>query len=89
VGITPATGLFEKNTPVTITANATGGSELEYKFELYKEMKLFFTRGYLPSKTMVWTTPSEAGEYKLKAFVRNKGTAKEYESRLEQTYTVK
>ena len=55
------------NTPITLTAIATGGSHLQYQFWVYNPAALpawSQLRGYASAATYVWT-PASAGSYYL------------------------
>ena len=59
------------NEPITWTAAASGGSgTLQYYFRVYKDGSLITTRSYSTAKTFTYT-PTEAGTYKAKVYVKD------------------
>ena len=65
-------------TAVTWTASATGGvGTLKYYFILYKDGTQIATRAYSKTKTFSYT-PTDAGTYKVKVYVKDEDGTKVY-----------
>ncbi|MBE0448189.1 MAG: hypothetical protein IBX64_08850, partial [Actinobacteria bacterium] len=64
-------------TPITITADATGGTELYYKFWVNDGTGWTVIQDYSTSNTCVWT-PTSPGEYKLSVYVKDRDTITNY-----------
>jgi len=86
--IVPDVGPFTIDTPVEITANAIGGNEIQYRFDILQDTQWITLQNYSNSNKYNWTTPSEPGIYKIRVFVKNKNSIKEYDDMKELTYTV-
>ncbi len=70
------------NTPVTFTATATGGgTSKEYQFAVKDPASGVMTvlQPYGPSNTFPYT-PTDAGTYSIRVYVRNEGSAAVYEA---------
>ncbi|UFT98878.1 SpoIID/LytB domain-containing protein [Radiobacillus kanasensis] len=76
-------------TSINVSAEASGGTSLEYKFwaENTDTGKWTLIRNYGSSATTSWT-PSEAANYKLVVHVRNVGSTKSYEAYQTLTYVI-
>jgi hypothetical protein len=86
--IAPDVGPFTIGTPVEITANATGGNEIQYRFDILQGTQWITLQNYSNSNTYNWNTPTEPGIYKIRVLVKNKNSIKEYDDMKELTYTV-
>lgn len=71
------------NNPVDITAKATGGTKLQYEFEIYNETTLIKTQEYSSSNTLKWT-PIETGPYYIKIFVKNENSSNNSDAALKK-----
>ena len=64
------------NVPVTLTATATGGSHVEYKFEVRTSTTTYsLLRDWSTDNTATWT-PTTPGGYYLRVSAREQGTTK-------------
>ena len=63
------------NTPITLSATATGGPNVQYQFWVYNQATTTWSQlqGYSASATCVWT-PSTAGKYLLSATAQGTAT---------------
>jgi len=86
--ITPDIGPFTIDTPVEITANANGGNETQYRFDILQGTQWITLQNYSNLNSYNWNTPSEPGIYKIRVLVKNKNSKKEYDDFKELTYTV-
>lgn len=79
------------NTSITLTANATGGTSLEYKFRAgYQDATGWHwsdINAYNTSTTCTWT-PTVAHTYTLTVYVREVGNTSAYQAYGTQTYVI-
>ncbi|MFC4386554.1 SpoIID/LytB domain-containing protein [Gracilibacillus marinus] len=68
----------KEGTTISLTANATGGSEKLYKFHVFNGKTWQVLRDYDVSNTVNWT-PSN-GNYKLVVHVKDRNSSNEYDS---------
>lgn len=66
------------NTAVHVTANATGGDSLLYKFNIYDGTKWTVLKEYSPEKTLKWV-PVKSGSYKFSVHVKDVKSSKAYD----------
>lgn len=71
-------GIIGVNTPVTLTASAVGGYQVQYKFLLKTDAGWNTLRDYSSSNTCVWT-PAVSGYYELKVYARNSVSSASYD----------
>jgi len=78
MAVAPTTGIV--NQPVTITAQATGGSNLTYQFWVGDPTATYWTllRDYAASSAINWTSTS-VGTFPLVARVRSGGSTNQYD----------
>ncbi len=78
VGVTPATGVA--NQPTTVTAQATGGSDLRYQFWVGDSTATYWTllRDYSTTSSIAWT-PGTAGTFPLVVRVKEATSTKMYD----------
>lgn len=72
ISVDPDTTPQPNQTPITLTATALGGMNLQYRFEVYASTDLVTpvaVQDYQAPNAWVWT-PTAAGTYRLRAFVR-------------------
>ncbi|MQR94795.1 SpoIID/LytB domain-containing protein [Fictibacillus phosphorivorans] len=65
-------------TPIKVSANADGGKEKLYKFNLLKDGVWTVAQEYSPLNTFNWT-PSVSGDYKFSVHVKDAGSSKSYD----------
>jgi hypothetical protein len=65
-------------TPIKVTANAEGGNEKLYKFNLLKDGKWTVVQEYTSQNTFNWT-PAVSGDYKFSVHVKDSGSSKSYD----------
>jgi RHS repeat-associated protein len=76
------------NTPITLTATATGGTTPQYKFFVKRAGNAWQTQqDYSTTSTCTWT-PSIADYYRLRVYVRESGSSMDYDQMAETTYYV-
>jgi V8-like Glu-specific endopeptidase len=85
--LTPTIREHQAGVELAISAIATGGSELMYKFELLSGSTWVTLQEYSPSNHFIWQTPAEEGDYTIRAIVKDKNSSEEV--MIEQTYTIK
>lgn len=66
------------NTAINVTANASGGESLLYKFIIFNGTDWIVLRGYSPEKTLKWV-PVEPGAYKFSVHVKDSSSSKAYD----------
>ncbi|GAE34499.1 triple tyrosine motif-containing protein [Halalkalibacter akibai] len=86
--IAPANLVHQPGMMLTVSATATGGSELMYKFEILDGSTWRTLQDYSSSNSVVWETPKEEGDYTIRVLVKSKNSP-DFEATLEQTYTIK
>ncbi len=86
--LTPTIREHAAGHPLTISAIATGGTELQYKFELLQNSTWVTLRDFDPSNTFEWIPPNESGDYTIRVLVKEKGSPNEFDAVLEQTYSL-
>ncbi|UFT99652.1 hypothetical protein KO561_01355 [Radiobacillus kanasensis] len=64
--------------PITLTTNATGGTEKLYKVNVYDGKTWRVLQNYSTSNTLKWI-PSRAGDYKFSIHVKDKNSSKAYD----------
>ena len=72
---------------ITISISATGGTELNYRFEVYEGETCVEQSRYSTENTYVWV-PQEAGKYTLYAYLKEKSSTEDYDAYKEISYTV-
>jgi SpoIID/LytB domain protein len=65
-------------TAIKVTANAEGGNEKLYKFNLLKDGVWTVVQDYSSQNTFAWT-PSVSGDYKFSVHVKDVGSSKSYD----------
>ncbi|MBH0156809.1 SpoIID/LytB domain-containing protein [Fictibacillus sp. 5RED26] len=74
-------------TPIKVTANADGGKEKLYKFNLLKDGVWTVAQEYSSLNTFNWT-PSVSGDYKFSVHVKDAGSSKSYDDYGTLTYKI-
>ncbi len=85
--LTPTVREHKPGVPVTISAKASGGSDLMYRFERLDNSNWQLLQDYSTNNSFKWTTPTAGGDYKIRVLVKSKGATK-HDALLEKTYTV-
>ncbi len=72
------------NTPVTFTAAATGGTNVQYQFWLYNPATVTWTQlqAFSPSPTCSWTTPVTPGSYLISTTAQDGASGQEVSAML-------
>lgn len=70
---------LDPGTPVTLTASATGGYQVQFKFMVNSGSGWQTIRAYQSGNTCVWT-PSQSGYYSLKVYARNSVSTAAYDA---------
>lgn len=85
-----APGNLNVTKPVTIKANYSGGttSGSKLKYEVYKGKSLYFKKDFSTSKSYTFT-PSSAGTYTVKVYVKDSTSSKSYDAVKSFNITVK
>lgn len=71
-------GAINTSTPVTLTATATGGCLLQYKFLVKGSSGWSTLRDYASGNSYTWT-PAAAGYYEIKVYARSTGSTSAYD----------
>ena len=75
------------NTPITLTATASGGTNLEYQFSATLNGTATVLRAYAGTPTCTWT-PATAGSYTLQVLARVVGTTQNPNTTGSLSYTI-
>lgn len=75
-------------TSLTLSAQATGGIQKQYKFHVFDGKEWSVLRDYDLSNKVQWS-PTKAGEYKLVVHVKDQNSNKEYDSYTATLFTIK
>ncbi|WP_227936952.1 triple tyrosine motif-containing protein [Alkalihalobacillus deserti] len=82
--LTPTIREHEENLPLTISAIATGGTELQFKFELLQNSNWVTLQDYSPYNTFERVTPTESGNNTIRVLVKEQGSTNEFDAVLEE-----